>query len=125
MANRNTSTDEILARLRQGFYPYYDRDNSAFYWDRDYCRAIVELNSRTTARAKAILADITEGYQLIWNGSPKDVLTNLQDEKIKEDTWVNEDVRTFTKVCWKTAIFRPLKRMTCQAYFAVRSSEYA
>jgi Leu/Phe-tRNA-protein transferase len=77
-----------------GYYVNIERNTKQFYWDYDLDRYVINVNEQTASKARRILrkeVDIQFKYDL--NKNSKKVLDHLQDEKIKQKTWLNEDIR--------------------------------
>ena len=84
--------EEVVCRLRHGFYPYFDRKHDVFYWDRDDSRSVLVLSPKMLETAVGMESGIREQYQIRWNHCVEAVLDDLQSESIKKDTWLNEEV---------------------------------
>jgi guanidinoacetate N-methyltransferase len=117
--------DEVIARLLQGFYPYYDRDNEAFYWDREATRSIIELTPRAVRKATSMRSRISEDYRISWNAAPDVVLANLCDEQIKKETWVNAQVRAVYQLLREAGLLQTVEAydssgVLCGALLGIR-----
>ena len=84
--------DEILARLMQGFYPYFDRKNDAFYWDRESTRWILRMDGGLLERANRLSRDMDGRFTIESDRNWDAVLDDLMDRELRKDTWVNSEV---------------------------------
>jgi leucyl/phenylalanyl-tRNA--protein transferase len=82
----------VLARLRDGYYVHFNRDNDCFQWKRDDTRTIIKLDPRIAPIAKNMLEDIPAPFELRMNDNPAEVLRHLGDDRIKPQSWVRGEV---------------------------------
>ena len=91
MTNYPLSIDDILGKLNQALFPYYD-DEGAFCWDRRDTRSIIRLNPETLKKADRMLSRVPIKYSFTENQSLGEVIELLGDESIKQNTWVQGEV---------------------------------
>jgi leucyl/phenylalanyl-tRNA---protein transferase len=85
------SVEQILGCYYQGYFPLYDWFGR-FYWERPPERAILTLDTATSARATRMLRRAGRGFTIEHDRRFEQVLKNLSDPKVKPFTWVRPQV---------------------------------
>lgn len=88
----NHTVAETLARYRLGFYPYFDRDQGVFYWDRAAARSILVLSASMEDRARSLAESDDSEIVVLRDDRPHRVIDNLADEALRPTTWVKGEV---------------------------------
>ncbi|MEE9339454.1 MAG: hypothetical protein V3U87_15375 [Methylococcaceae bacterium] len=78
-----------------GYYVNIDRNNGTFYWDHDDNRFIIKVDNTTVKKAKRIIKkELKTNFTFGFNTASLAVLDHLQDNNIKNNTWLNDKIRT-------------------------------
>jgi len=91
MSARQVNIAEILTRYVSGYFPLYDLEGE-FFWERLSIRAMIPVNPDTAARARRLARRGRHRFEIRHNTVTWDVVTLLQREDIKRNSWVQEEV---------------------------------
>lgn len=91
---RKIDIEEILARLAEGYYPFFDRENNVFYWDRELERAIIPLSEVTIEKAQYLESRVQVDFDVAFGNEEERelVLRELQKDDLDRVTWVRGEV---------------------------------
>jgi leucyl/phenylalanyl-tRNA--protein transferase len=82
---------EILSYYAAGYFPLYDLADR-FYWERLPIRAVIPVTDENVAKAHAMARRPRKKYLLRRNTSLSEIITHLQDPRVKENSWVRSEV---------------------------------
>lgn len=77
-----------------GYYVNIDRNDGTFYWDHEDNRFIISLNDYVAKKALKILKnEVDTNFYFGFNTRNSEVLDHLQDDNVKNKSWLNSKVR--------------------------------
>ena len=90
----NKGASDYYDMYSSGYYVNIDRENGTFYWDHDENRFVIDLNDEIASKSKKILKnELKSNFEFGFNSNNSLVLDHLQDNHIKEKSWLNSRVR--------------------------------
>jgi leucyl/phenylalanyl-tRNA--protein transferase len=97
MSARKVDVLDVVSRYASGFFPLYD-PWGRFYWERLPLRAVLPMTAEVLARAQRMARRpwktlLREGpCEFRYTTAVPEVILHLRDERVKENSWVREDV---------------------------------
>ena len=82
---------DVLNRYVAGYFPLYD-PWGRFYWERLGVRAVLTVDEETIAKARKLGARGRKRFEIRYNTALAEIIAHLQDERVKENSWVKREV---------------------------------
>jgi leucyl/phenylalanyl-tRNA--protein transferase len=97
-----------LNRYVAGYFPLYNWEGR-FYWERLGVRAVLPVDTDALKRARKLANRGRAKFEIRYTTSLEEIIGHLQDERIKQHSWVREQVVHIYRALLQVGVLRTVE----------------